>query len=225
MVAHVNGELILKVISDTGDAYQLTGEMKPISGIVDIPGDIDLTLTKISSYTSTLEVNKSDLSIINCDFTIKGILLITLGSITIPIPIQMQYHRLTEFTPIWNILHFPLYDGKTGIYENCSMHLEIEASMFWGLIPIGSIINDNGWVGGDAPYDCTADTITVPAGTYDVMNISSTIGFGDGAYDFYYSNYAEDVGSIAHGIYNIDFNTGNTSFLMKLELIETTYAP
>jgi hypothetical protein len=225
MVGHINGELLLEVICNTGDTYQLTGEMRPISGIVDIPGNIDMKLTKLSSYISTLEVNKSDLSIINCDFTMKGILLLTLGPITLPIPIQMQYHRYTEFTPIWHFLPFPFYDGKTGIYENSSMHLEIETSMFWGLIPIAELTSDEGWLGGDAPYTCTADTITVPAGTYDVMNISCTIEFGGEGYDYYYSNYAEEVGSIAYGIYNIDYGNGNTSFLIKLELKETTYSP
>ena len=224
MVVNVNGELILEVVDDTGDTYKLTGTMTPMNGIVDLPGNLDLRITRISSYNSNLEIQKTDLSLINHEFTMKGICLFTLGPIPLPIPIQMQYYRSTEFDPIWEILPFPLYDGKTGEYENCTMTIEWDVSMFWGLIPIDSGIDYDGWVG-DGPYTCEEDTITVEAGTFDVFNVSGYVDFGEAGHDYYYTNYAEDVGNIAKGIYNIDADNGNTMFLIELELIETTYTP
>jgi len=223
MVVEVTGELTLEVVDDTGDIYTLKGLMKPIHGIVDLPGNIDLKISRMSSYKSILEIQKSNLSIVKHEHTMKGICLFTLGLITLPIPIQMQAYTTTEFKPMWEVLPFPLFDRKTGDYENCSRIEEVSISMFWGLVSISNDNSSDGWVG-NGPYECNEDTITVEAGIYDVYNVSCIVDFGSNAQDCYFSNYAEEVGNIVKGLYHLDWeNTGNTGFLIELELKSTTY--
>jgi len=221
MVLDVTGELIFEVVDDTGDIYTLEGFMKPMHGIVDLPGNIDMRITRFSSYESILEIQKSNLSIISYDETRKGIVLLTLGPIPLPIPIQIQTKLKTEFEPMWEVLPFPLFEGKMGDYEYCSMIKEGSTSMFWGLIPVESFKGSEGWVGGS--YECNEDTIIVEAGEYDIFNVSCITDFGNNAQDRYFSNYAEDAGNIVHGLYHIDSFNGTTSFFIELELKSTTY--
>ena len=222
MIGIFNGELIFEVVDDTDDTYTLEGVMKPLHGIIDMPGNIDLKITRISSQKSILEIQKSNLSIIKHEFTRKGIVLIKFGPILLPIPIQIQLYFKTEFAPMWEILPFPLFDGKTGDYEKCSLIEEYSMSMFWGLIPIESGNPSEGWVG-SAPYECNEDTITVEAGEFDVFNVSCIIDFGHDAQDRYFSNYAVDVGNIVKGHYHLGYSNGDTGFLIELELKSTTY--
>jgi hypothetical protein len=223
MVVDVTGELIFEVVDDTGDIYKLEGLMKPMHGIIDLPGNIDLKISRMSSYKSTLEIHKSNLSLVKHELIMNGIVFLTLGPISLPLPIQMQNYRTTEFEPMWEIFPFPLFDGKTGDYENCLLIEEFRVSMFWGLIPInsGNISQANV---GNGSYECNEDTITVEAGIYDVFNISCIVDYGPYVQDRFFSNYAEDVGNIAKGLYHLDYEaTGNTYFLIKLELKSTTY--
>jgi hypothetical protein len=224
MVVNLKGELTHEVVDDTGDTYLVTGNMKGITGTVDNPGIIDMRVTRLSSLKYDLEIRKEDLSIISHDLTIKGIALLKIGPIPLPIPIQMQYYRGSTFDPTFKVLPFPLYNGKNGIFENSTLTTEWNTTAFWGLIKISSGFDDGGWVG-DGPYTCIEDTIEVEAGAFDVFNISSVIDFGTDAHDYYYSNYAEEVANIVHGIYNIDFLTGATSFRIEFELKETNYTP
>ena len=223
MVVDVTGELIFEVVDDTGDIYKLEGLMKPMHGIIDLPGNIDMRMTRFSSYKSILEIQKTNLSLVKHELIMKGIVFLTLGPISLPIPIQIQKYRTSEFEPMWEIFPFPLFDGKTGDYENCSLIEEFRVSMFWGLIPINSG-NISHVIVGNGPYECNEDTITVEAGIYDVYNVSCIVDFGSNAQDCYFSNYAEEVGNIVKGLYHLDWeNTGNTGFLIELELKSTTY--
>ena len=225
MVVDVTGELIFEVVDDTGDIYKLEGLMKPMHGIIDLPGNIDMRMTRFSSYKSILEIQKTNLSLVKHELIMKGIVFLTLGPISLPIPIQIQKYRTSEFEPMWEIFPFPLFDGKTGDYENCSLIEEFRVSMFWGLIPINSG-NISHVIVGNGPYECNEDTITVEAGTYDVFNISCIVDYGPYVQDRFFSNYAEDVGNIAQGLYHLDYGaTGNTYFLIELELKSTTYEP
>ena len=224
MVVDAFGELTFEVVDDTGDNYILEGTMKPLSGTVDIPGNTGFKATKFTAYNANLWMRKTDLAIVQYESTMKGILLLTFRSIPLPIPIQMQEYRMTGFKPAWNILPFPLFDGKTGDYLNSTLLSYWDTSMFWGLIPISKGISDHGWVGG-ASYNVKLDNITVEAGTYDVYNVSCIVDFGTDAHDWYFSNYAEEVGNIVKGDYNIDYANGNTYYLINLELISTTYTP
>ena len=225
MVADTTGELIFEVVDDTGDIYKLEGLVKPIHGIIDLPGNIDMRMTRFSSCKYTLEIQKTNLSLVKYGAKTKGIVLLTLGPIPLPIPIQLQFYQTVEFKPMWEILPFPLFDGKTGNYKNILLIQESKLSMFWGLIPIFSRNSSHANVG-NGPYECNEDTITVEAGTYDVFNISCIVDYGPNVQDRFFSNYAEDVGNIVHGLYHLDYGaTGNTYFLMELELKSTTYVP
>jgi hypothetical protein len=223
MILDVTGELIFEVVDDTGDFYTIEGLMKPMHGIVDLPGTIDMRITRFSSYKSILEIQKSNLSIISYDETRKGIVLLTIGSIPLPIPIQIQNKLKTEFKPMWEILPFPLFDGKMGNYENCSMIKEWVTSMFWGFIILDSGNSSQGWVGGS--YECNEETITVEAGTFDVYNVSCITNYGPDVQERYISNYAEEVGNIVEGLYDLPFLNGDRGFLIELELRSTTYEP
>ena len=96
--------------------------------------------------------------------------------------------------------------------------------MFWGLIPV-SAQDDIEWQTGEVEYTCISDSITVPAGTYDVFNITGILPFGDDGQDIYRSHYAEDVGNVAKSLTHIEFITEETYYNMELELVSTTYEP
>jgi hypothetical protein len=136
MVVEADGEITFKVADNTGDTYTLTSTAKPIMGTIDNPGNIDIRITRLSSYSAELELQKTDLAIITHDFTMKGIVLLTLGPIPLPIPLQMQSSRHTEFTPALNMIPFPLNDGDSGTIGGFTVAEHGETSMFWGLIPI-----------------------------------------------------------------------------------------
>jgi hypothetical protein len=225
MVAEVSGELTYEVVDDTSDSYKLTGLMRPMIGTVDLPGNVDMRLTRLSSYSSNLEVNKADISIINHEFLMKGIVLLTLGPIPLPIPIQIQSWKLTEIDPAFNLMPFPLYDGKTGTLANSTITEQMETSLFWGLITVEKK-DDIEFYTGDVDYTVASESITVEAGTFDVFNVSAELPFGEQGLDIYRSYYAEDIGNVAKSLIHIDYaETGETYYLMGLELKSTTYEP
>ena len=223
LVIDGRGELLLEVSDDTGEYYTLQGTMKSLVGTIEAPGAIGFHLTRFNSYESTIKIQKSNLSVIDHDSTLKAIVLLTLGPIPLPIPLQMQYRLITTFGPMWNLLPFPLTDGQTGEYDNITLQQEYDVTMFWGLIPVDNGINSEGWIGA-APYNCTLESVTVPAGTYDAYNVSCDLYFGLG-HDWYLTYYSDEVGNIVKCAYNIDALTGNTYYLYEMELLSTTYIP
>jgi len=224
MIGDVSGELIYEVVEDSGDTYKLTGKMRPIKGKVDLPGNIDMKITRLSSYASNLEILKTNLSIIKHEYEMKGIVLLTLGPILLPIPLQMQYYRLSEFDPAFNIMPFPLNDGDSGTFTDSVITEETETSLFWGLIPYAQE-DDIEWHTGDVEYTCIFESITVPAGTYDVYNVTGDLSFGEDGHDLYCSYYAEEIGNVVKSTTHIEFTTEETYFNMELELKSTTYTP
>jgi len=222
MILDARGKLILKLVNDKGDNYTLSGKMKPLYGKVKLPGVMDFRITRFSSYNSNLVIRKKDMAIVSYESKTKAFLHIMLGPIPLPIPIQMQEYRMTMFDPIWKILPFPLYDGKNGDYDNITMNDDWDISMFWGIVSISSGTGYGGWLG-DGPFNCEEESVTVEAGIYDTINVSGTVEFAGMGYDYYYSYYAEEVGNIVKGVYNVDFNNGNTAYLIKFELKSTTY--
>jgi len=223
MVAEVNGELILEVEDDVGDNYKLKGIMKPMKGTVDLPGNMDLRITRLSSYSSNLEVQKTDLAILNYESMMKGMVHFTIGPIPLPIPIQMQSYRQTEFNPALNLIPFPLSDGKSGTIGDFTVTEQAEVSMFWGLIPISQEV-DLQWPIAEQDYTCTLESITVPAGTFDVYHIVAEHHWGEHGVDWFYSYYSEDVGNVVKSSLNIDFgDTELTYYSMEMELISTSF--
>ena len=216
-------ELTLEVIDDTGDIYTLQGNGKPV-GRFDLPGIIDMKTTRFSSMDTTVKLYKSNLSIIENEYMFKAFLLLTLGPIPIPIPIQMQVYMLSKFEPAWDVLPFPLYDGKTGYTSQSTLNQTWDMNMFWGIIPVQSGANNEGWVG-NATYQCVNESITVPTDTYDVYNITSSVKFNEFGEDWYHSYYCEDVGNIVKCAYNLDQDNGDTVVLWEMELLSTSYTP
>jgi hypothetical protein len=224
MIVDAYGELTYEVVCDSGDIYTLNGNMKPIYGKVILPGNADLKATRFTSYESFIEVQKSDLSIVRHYSIMKGIVLITIGPITLPIPIQMQGDRLSEFDPAFNIMPFPLNDGDSGTLTNSTLHEETETSIFWGLILIEKA-DDIEWYTGHIDYTCNLESLTVEAGTYDVYNVTGHLSFGIDGHDWYRSYYAEEVGNVAKSVTHIEYSTEETYYNMELELKSTTYEP
>jgi hypothetical protein len=225
MVAEVGGELTFEVVGDSGDTYALAGTMKPMLGTVDLPGNIDMRITRLSSYSSDLELQKTDLAILNHDVLLKGMVLLTLGPFPLPIPLQMQNTRQTEFTPVLNILPFPLNDGDSGTIGEFTVTETSEVSMFWGLIPIEQE-EDLEWPIAHQDYTVTFESITVPAGTFDVYTVEAEYHWGTEGVDWFYSYYAEDIGNVVKSSINIDFGeTEVTYYNIELELVSTTYEP
>ena len=224
MVWDGNCELTLEVIDDTGDIYILQGKAKPVQGTVDLSDKIGMKTTRFSSFDTTIKVYKSNLSIIDNEYLLKGILFLKIGPITLPIPLQMQQYKLTKFEPVYELLPFPLYDGKTGYIPKSTMNKTIDTNMFWGLIPIESRTYDEGWIG-NATYNCITESITVPAGTYDVYNITSSVNWSETGEDWHHSYYCEDVGNIVKCAYNLDYDNGDTGALWEMELLSTNYTP
>lgn len=216
-------ELTLEVIDDTGDMYTLHANAKPVQGLFDLPGKIDMKTTRFSYFDTTVKLYKSNLAIIENEYMFKAILLLTLGPIPLPIPIQMQVYMLSKFEPAWELLPFPLYDGKTGYTPQSNLNQTWDMNMFWGIIPVQSDSNE-GWVG-NATYQCVNESITVPAGTYDVYRINSSVKFNEYGEDWYRSYYCEDVGNIVKCAYNLDQDSGDTAVLWEMELLSTTYTP
>lgn len=216
-------ELTLEVIDDTGDVYTLQGNGKPKGGF-DLSGIIDMKTTRFSNLDTTVKLYKSNLAIIENEYVFKAILLLTLGPIPLPIPIQMKAYMLSKFEPVWELLPFPLYDGKTGYTPQSTLNQTSDMSIFWGIIPIQSETSDEGWVG-NATYECVNESITVPAGNYDVYNITSSVNWSEYGEDWYHSYYCEEVGNIVKCAYNIDQDDGETVVLWEMELLSTTYTP
>jgi len=224
MVFEASGEITFEVVDDTDDTYKLTGTAKRMTGTIDIPGNIDMRITRLSSYSSDFELQKTDLAIINHEFTNKGIVLLTLGPIPLPIPIQMQSSRYTEFNPPLNMITFPLNDGDFGTIEDVTVTESGVTSMFWGLIPIVQVdIHD--WPINEREYTVTFESISVPAGTFDVYTVETENTWGDEGIDWLYSYYAEEVGNVAKLSVNMDYEEEVTYYNLELELVSTTYEP
>ncbi len=225
MVAEGGGELTFEVVDDTGDTYKLKGTMKPMTGKIDLPGNIDMRITRLSSYIADLELQKTDLAILNYDLLMKAIVHLTLGPIPLPIPIQMQSSRKTEFSPALNLTPFPLNDGDSGTIGGFIVTEQSKVSMFWGLIPI-SQDDDLEWPLHECEYTCTFESIDVPAGTFDVYKVEADYHWGYEGDDTFYSYYAEEVGNVVKASLNIDFGkTEVTYYSMEMELVSTTYEP
>jgi len=217
-------ELTFEVIDDTGGMYNLQGKAKPVQGTFDLPGKIDMKTSRFSSFDTTIKVYKSNLSIIENEYMFKAILFLKIGPIILPIPIQTQTYMLTKFEPAFELLPFPLYDGKTGYIPKSTLNQSLDMNMFWGIIPVLSLTDNEGWVG-NATYECIYESITIPSDTYDVYNVTSSVKFGEYGEDWYRSYYCEDIGNIVKCAYNIDRDDGNTAVLWEMELLSTTSTP
>jgi hypothetical protein len=224
MIFDGGGELTLEVTDDADGIYTIEGVAKPLQGTVDLPGAIGMKATRFTQYESTMHIYQSNLTIKDHESVMKGIVLLTLGGLVLPIPIQMQTAEMNIFKPANKVLPFPIYDGKDGHLPKAVLNQTWDTSLFWGIIPVSSGSVEIGWTG-NASYEIREESITVPAGTYDVYNISSSVQFNEVGEDWYLSYYCEDLGNIVKCIYNLDHAEGHTGVLYEMELKSTTYTP
>ncbi|MCK4415536.1 MAG: hypothetical protein KAU84_00130 [Thermoplasmatales archaeon] len=166
----LSGDLVFTVVDDTGDHYTLEGIGESISIVGNI-GKLGLKSSRIITFNTDLVVRKSDLGVSSYYYMFKGIAFITLGIIIIPFPIQVQVYRNSEFTPERPLLPFPLFDGKNGTFNSVTLKEDWATTMFWGLITADEGNGSGHTVTSD--YICTAEQITVPAGTYEVYNVTT----------------------------------------------------
>lgn len=220
MNATGTGDLVLTVVDDTGDYYTLEGIANHISMIGNI-GKIGIKSSRIAKTIVDLVVRKSDLAISSHNIVSKGIIFMKLGPIPIPFPIQMGDYRNSKFTPDRPTLPFPLFDGKNGNYSSVLTEEEWATTLFWGLINLGS--GNNSWYTAANDYTCTAEQITVPAGTYDVYNVAwSSIHFPNELF-FYYNS---TVGNVVKQTITMYFGDSLVWWQkQEYQLISTTYTP
>lgn len=213
------GDLTFKVVEDLGNSYLLEATTRP-DGQFDL-GNFGLKTTILTTFSMSLQIRKTDLALEYYREIIKGVFLVTIGKITLPIPLQIIGNSDIEFDVPWVIMPFPLYDGKSGnlsatefVFTNYYMKL------FWGLIPVLGPLNIT-WPITPVPYNCSAEKITVEAGAFDVFNISAN-GIGDSKFVSYYAN---EIGNTAKEVIYIPHGGGGLRYSLKLELKDWSYTP
>ncbi len=218
----ITGDLVYTVVDDTGDYYILEGSVENPSVKIKLMG-LDLKESRIMTIKYDTIVRKSDLAICSHNFKAKGIYLIMLGKLTLPIPIQSKYHYNSEFTPPRPIIPFPLHDGKNGTYKEVIQEVDQKYSFFWGLISlldwtlfqISPAIN----------FNCSAEQVTVPAGTYDVYNISTTSHVNKDYINLFYNNIIGNVVGHSLKLYKGVQKREWWWFIQEFKLKSTTYTP
>jgi len=220
----IEAEFVLTVVDDTGDSYILEGIGQSVSGGVDL-GLLGLKTTRFSKIAAQLQMRKTDLGLEFWNQNMKGILLLMIGPITLPIPIQLEANTDVEFNPTWVITPFPLYDGKNGTFDDTElMHTNSFIHSFWGLIPISGP-DEYSWHTGEVPYTCTEEQVTVPAGMFDVFYITGDHYYGENGHDYYRTYYSPEAGNSVKESIHIGNELETTYFSFDLELISTTYTP
>jgi hypothetical protein len=220
----LEGEYVLTVIDDTGDSYTLEGVAKRLSGAIDL-GTFGLKATRFVRAHTELRLRKADLGLEFWNQNLKGILFLTIGPITLPIPLQVNANVDVEFNPTWVITPFPLVDGKTGTFDVTELiHTNSYLTLFWGLIPVSE--GDYAWHTPEMPYSVNEEQISVEAGTFDVFYITGDYISGN-YHDYYRTYYAPEVGNTVKQSINIDKSEtmGETYYGLDFEMKSTTYEP
>jgi len=215
----LSGYITFEVVEDTGDSYVLEAFTRP-KGLFDL-GSIGLKTTMLTTLSMKLQVRKTDLALENFYEKIKGIFLVTVGPITLPIALQAVGNSDIEFDPPWVIMPFPLSDGKCGnlsgtefVYTNYYMNL------FWGLVPALGPFNRT-WPMTSLPYTCSQELVSVEAGTFNVFNVSAE--WIDGSK--FMSYYANEVGNVVKEVIYIPYSAGGVRHSLILELKDCNYTP
>jgi hypothetical protein len=211
-------DITYEVVDDSGDTYKLEGTAADLDFSLFI-GDKVLKPTRFISIGTEMELKKSDLSLVKWNQYAKGIFLPRLGPIPLPIPIQVHAESTTTFGPSWNLMPFPLYDGKSGDIGPIDFTDSGKTTLYWGLIKIYE--GENTWGFSKLDYTCNEEQVTVPAGTFSSYNVSA-IHYD---YDWFFTNYAKEVGNSVKQLIHIEFSNHVTYYHMELELKSTNYEP
>ncbi len=215
----LSGELTLKVVEDSSDSYVLEAKTRPY-GNFDM-GGYGLKTTRLTFMTIRLQMRKTDLALENFYYQLKGFLFITIGTVTVPIPIQVEGSTNVEFDPPWVIMPFPLYDGKSGELSGVEiLNINVFFTMFWGLV---SLYGPQNYSIPYFPisYTCLQEQINVEAGTFDIFNVSAEATDGSR----FESCYCEEVGNVARELILIPYGGGRVQYSLILELKDYSYTP
>jgi hypothetical protein len=213
-----SGELTFEVVDDSDDSYILEAKTKPL-GSFDL-GVIEFKTTRFTYLTMRLNIRKVDLGLEHYKHVLRGILKLKVGPITIPFPIQILFDLNVEIDPTWNLIPFPLYDGKHGNLNSTEFwHYNCGISLFWGLIPLFKM--NNSWPVSPIPYTCSQEQITVEAGIFDVYNVSAE--WTDGSR--FESYYCEEVGNVVKEIIYIPLEQDLKRYYLNLELKDWSNTP
>ena len=216
-VAHgTSDNLVYKVIDDTGSDYKLKFKGS-FSGWI----EASIATIKISRFTvvkGELLVQKSNLAIKEWNIKINGFSFLVIGKIPVPIPIPLQLGIDVKLSPGYQILPFPLYDGKHGALPDSTFNHSGYIKLLFGVL----FDYKNEWIieTYDHPFRCEKEIITVDAGTFDAYKIIS--GYTNHRIE---NHYAAEVGNIIkQEIWiNKEGFIDQPYLEIKQELISTTY--
>ena len=213
----LSGELTLKIIEDSGDSYILEAKTRP-NGNFDM-GGYGLKTTRLTFITMRIQMRKTDLALENFYYQIKGFLFFTIGTVTIPFPIQVEGSSNVEFDAPWAIIPFPLYNGKSGELSGVEiLNINVYFTMFWGLVSLYGPQNYS-FPYFPIPYTCSQEQITVEAGTFEIFNISAEATDGSR----FVSCYSEEIGNVVREEILIPHGGGRVQYSLNLELKDWSY--
>lgn len=208
-----------KVKNNSGDSYVLKASIRP-KGSFDL-GSFGLKTTMLTSGSINLQLRKADLGLESFVEKLKGILLLTVGKITLPILLQISANYNVEFEPTWVIMPFPLYDGKCGNLSSTEiLHINDTIYMFWKLITAFGPLSEAMPLA-PIPYTCNLEELTVQGRKFEVYNVSA--GWEK---DWrFISYYSEEVGNVVKEIIYIPAGGGKVINYYNLELKDWSYTP
>jgi hypothetical protein len=216
MGANLTCEITWTVEDDSGENYILKGKGKSIS-MIGWVGSTGMVNTRFVTVKPEMRVGKADLGIKSFNYSAKGYVFIKMGKIVIPLPIHVKTYRNSKFTPHKQILPFPLTDGKNGTFDSVDFEEEWATTMFWGLVELEN--RNNSYPMGEQNYICKEEKITVPAGTFDTYNVTTTTH-----YQLIRNHYNSTVGNII-SLYTKHLSNGTWWLIMDFKLLSTTYTP
>jgi hypothetical protein len=212
-------DITFTVVDDAGDIYVLEGTCDSPSLVGDFQG-VEIRSTHFTSIDVEVDLRKSDLGIEKWNQCIKGICLLILSGM--PLPVQLEFVYTSTASPTWFFIPFPLFDGKNGFLDNTEYSEEVNIWFFWRLLSVES--STNSWQTGEPSYAVSEEQITVEAGTYTTYFVNAEHSEDDKFLDYYRTYYAEEVVNVVKGLVNIDWeSTGETAMSFNLELKSTTY--
>ncbi len=217
----LTGDMEFKVIDDSGDYYVLEGKGRP-RGIVKY-GKFGMRTSMFAKAGFEMKIRKSDFGIEYWNQFLKGLCWLTLGGIPLPIPIQVNAFRNTDFIPTTSIIPFPLFDGKNGTIDSIKFSENGGTWLYWGSVELSNF--NSSWNSADILYTCNEENLTVPAGTYDVYKVETEVDYPDNN-NHYDSYYCEEIGNSAkQSILIYHYPTDTVYFSFDLELKSTTFKP
>lgn len=211
-----SNKMVYKVVDDSGSDYKLKFKGK-FSGWIEA-SIATIRISRLTGVKGELVVQKSNLAVKEWNIKINGVSFLMLGKIPIPFPIPLQLGINVQLSPGYQILPFPLYDGKHGILPDSTLNHSGYIKLLFGIL----FNYQNEWMinSHDHPFRCEKEKITVYGGTFDTYKV--TTGYINHRIENY---YAAEVGNIVkQEIWIVKEGFPDQPYLeIKQELRSTTY--